>query len=208
MSWLSSFLHPERPYQAAQDQMQQYYGQAQGQMQPFIQQGQQAYGGLSDAMQQLLHPEKLQGDWMQSYETSPQALQMQEQAKQSGLGAASAMGLMGSSPALQAIQQGQSQIGAADRQSYLDSLMDKYKTGIGVGQNIYGAGAQMAGQGAQNAMNMGNIMGGLAGGEAGAGGGMLGQLLGGGLNLGLNYLTGGMGQGGFGRGAWSTAGGN
>jgi hypothetical protein len=208
MSWLSSFMHPERPYQAAQDQMQQYYGQAQGALQPYMDFGTQAGGGLSEAMQNLLHPETLQAEWMKSYETSPQALQMQEQAKQSGLGAASAMGLMGSSPALQAIQQGESQIGARDRQSYLDSLMDKYKTGIGVGQGMFGAGAGAAGQLGQQSMNMGNIMGGLAAGEQAAGGGMLGQLLGGGLNLGLNYLTGGMGQGGFGRGAWSTAGGN
>jgi hypothetical protein len=207
MSWLSSFLHPGRQYRAAQDQMQQYYNQAQGAMQPYMRHGEEAYGGLSEAMKNLMDPQALQAQWMEGYETSPQAQFAQQQAQQHGLDAASAMGLMGSQPALQAIQGGTANIGFQDRDNYLNALMDKYKTGIGLGENIYGAGANMASQSAQNAMNMGNIMGGLAGGAAGAGGGMIGQLLGGGLGLGLDYLTGGMGQGGYGRGAWSTSGG-
>ncbi len=205
MSWLSSFMHPGRAYQAAQDQMQQYYQQAQGQMQPFIQQGQNAGTQLGGAMQQLLDPQALQAKWMESYETSPQARQMQEQAQQSGLNAASSMGLMGSSPAMQALQQGGAQIGAADRQSYLDSLMQKYMAGTGIGQSMYGTGAGMAGQSAQQTQQMGDIMGGLAAGRAGAGGGMIGQGLGALASLGGNYLTGmGMGQA---MRPWSTAGG-
>ena len=206
MSWLSSFLHPGRQYQAAQDQMQQYYNQAQGAMQPYMQHGQEAYSGLSEAMKNLLDPQALQAQWMEGYETSPQAQFAQQQAQQHGLDAASAMGLMGSTPALQAIQGGTTQIGFQDRQNYLQDLMDKYKTGIGLGENIYGTGAGMAGQSAQQAMNMGNIMGGLAGGREAAGGSLLSGLLGGAGRLGLDYLTGGFGQGGYGRGAWSTGG--
>jgi hypothetical protein len=178
MSWLSSFLHPGQPYKDAQGQMDKYYGDAQGALQPYMDFGTQTGGGLSEMFQNLLHPEKLQDEWMKSYETSEQARNMQEQAKQSGLDTASAMGLMGSSPALQAIQQGQSQIGAADRQSYLDALMDKYKTGIGLGENIYGTGASAAGQFGQQGMHMGETSGGLAGGAGQAGGRLFGQGLG------------------------------
>jgi hypothetical protein len=207
MSWLSSFMHPGRPYQAAQDQMQQYYQQAQGQMQPFIQQGQQAGTQLGGAMQQLLDPQALQDKWMQSYETSAQAKNMQDQAQQSGLNAASSMGLMGSSPAMQALQQGSAQIGAQDRQSYLNDLMQKYQLGTGIGQNMYGTGANMAGQSAQQTQQMGENMGAAAFGRQGAGGDMFGNLLSAAGKLGTSWLTGGMGVGGMGRGMWSPTGG-
>lgn len=203
MSWLSNFLNPGRPYQAAEDQMRQYYEQAQGRYQPYIQQGQEAYGGLSAAMDALLNPAKLQAQWAESYETSPQAQQAMAQAREQGLGAASAMGLMGSSAALKGIEGQAGQIASADRQQYLNDLMQKYMAATGIGQNIYGTGASMAGQAGQNAMNMGNIMGGLEAARQQAGSGFLGNLLGTGANLGLNYLTGGFGVGGFGRGAWS-----
>lgn len=206
MSWLSSFMHPGQPYADAQGQMDKYYGQAQQGMQPYMQAGQGVYGQLSPALQKLLDPQALQSEWMQGYETSPQAKLAQEQATQQGLDTASSMGLMGSQPALQAIQGGAANISMQDRDNYLNSLMDKYKTGIGLGENIYSTGAQMAGQSGQNAMNMGNIMGGLAGGQAGAGVSMLSGLIGGAGRLGLDYLTGGFGSGGYGRGAWSTGG--
>jgi hypothetical protein len=208
MSWLSNFLHPGRPYSAAEDQMRDYYNQAQGAYQPYIQQGQAAYGGLSSAMDALLNPEKLQAKWMESYETSPQAQQAMARAREQGLGAASAMGLMGSSAALKGIEGQAGQIASADRQQYLNDLMQKYMAGAGIGQNIYGTGASMTGQYGQNAMNMGNIMGGLEAARQQAGSGLLGNLLGAGANLGLNYLTGGFGVGGFGRGAWSPWGGS
>lgn len=179
MSWLSNFLHPSDPYKGAQEQMQQYYNQAQGAYHPYMQQGQAAYGGLSSAMDALLNPEKLQAKWMESYETSPQARQAMAQAREEGLGAASAMGLMGSSAALKGIEGQAGQIASADRQQYLNDLMQKYMAGAGIGQNIYGAGASMAGQYGQNAMNMGNIMGGLEAARRQAGGGMMGGLLGG-----------------------------
>ena len=39
MSWLSSFLHPEKGYKAAQEQLDKYYQQAQGNLQPYNQNG-------------------------------------------------------------------------------------------------------------------------------------------------------------------------
>lgn len=207
MSWLSDFMHPERPYESAKDTMQQYFNQSQGYYQPLIQHGEDAYGNLSDAMHNLLNPEELTKKWMESYDTSPQALQDIEFAKQSGLDAASSMGLMGSSPALQALQQGEAQIKINDRSKYLDDLIQKYITGANIGQNIYNTGATASGSAATNTINMGQTQGGLDAASSQAKGGMMGKLLGLVGNLGINYLTGGMGTGGFGRGAWSPTGG-
>lgn len=207
MSWLSNVLRPGRPYKKAQDVMQQYYQQGQQQMQPYMQAGMDAYGQLSPALQALMNPEQLQAKWLESYTESPQATLAKQQAEQEGLSAASSMGMLGSTPALQALQAGTTQLGYADRQKYLDDLMNKYQTAIGLGQNIYGTGAQMAGQSASNAMNMGGAMGTLAAGQGMAGGSMLGGLLGGLGRFGMDYLTGGFGQGNYGRGAWSTTGG-
>jgi hypothetical protein len=184
MSWLSSFLHPEKGYQAAQDQLEKYYQQAQQQYQPFIQQGQEAYGGLSEAMKALLDPQALQDKWASGYQESDAAKQLESMAQQQGLGAASSMGLMGSSPALQAIQSGTSGIVAQDRQRYLDDLLNKYQAGIGIGQNIYGTGATAANQFGQNAMNMGHNSAQTAFGAQNAPGDILSKLLQGGLSFG------------------------
>jgi hypothetical protein len=195
MSWLSSFLHPERGYQKGQEQLDKYYQLAQQQFQPLAQQGQEAYVGLSDAMKQLLHPDELQNQWAQGYQESPYAKQLEGMATEHGLNAASSMGLMGSTPALQALQAGTSQISNQDRQQYLNDLMQKYMAGTGIGQNIYGTGANAMGQMGQNAMNMGQNAAQMAYGQQNAPGNMLGSLLGTGAGLFGSYLAGPMGRG-------------
>lgn len=178
MSWLSSWLHPQRGYNAAQEQYDKYYNQAQG--------------PLNEYMKNLMDPQALQDKWMKGYKESEQAKNMEGMAQQHGLDAASSMGLMGSSPALSAIQAGTSQIGANDRQNYLNDLMDKYKTGAGV-----------AGQASQNAMNMGDRSGSMAYGQQNAGGDLFGGIAGGiGKTL-LDFLTGNHGGGGN---SWNTGG--
>lgn len=162
MSWLSSFLHPERGYQAGQEQLDKFYNQAQnfynqGQanLAPYNQQGQSQYANLNNYIQNLMNPQALQDKWASGYKESEAAKNLEDIAQQHGLNAASALGLMGSTPALQAIQQGTSQIGAADREQYLKDLMKKYELGAGLSQGIYGTGASAAGQQSQNAMGMG-----------------------------------------------------
>lgn len=200
MSWLSSFLHPEKGYKDAQKKLEKYFQQAQQYQQPYLQHGEEAYGNLSGAMDALLNPEELYSKWASSYEESPAAKFAEELAQTHGLDAASAMGLLGSSPALQAIQGGKAQIGLEERQNYLNDLMQKYMAGAGIGQNIYGIGANAAGQLGQNAMNMGqnaaqlkygeksskgNLFGNLLGTGAGVVGGALGGPIGGALGAGL-----------------------
>lgn len=212
MSWLSSFLHPERGYDAAQNQLNNYYGQAQGYQQPYAQNGQSAYGGLNTAMGRLLDPAGLQNEWAQGYEMSPQAKQAQELAKQSGLDAMSAQGVMGSTPALNAMQAGETQISLNDRQNYLNDLMNKYQAGIGLGQNIYGTGANAAGQMGRNAINMGENSAQMAYNRTNAQGSLLGNLMGGAASIGASALGGPIGYGlankmGLPMQGWSTYGG-
>lgn len=178
MGMLSSFLHPGRAYDKGAQQLSQYYGEAQANLQPYMQQGQSAYGDLTGAMQNLLDPQQLQSDWASGYEASPYAQMLQEDASQQGLNAASSMGLMGSTPALQAIQRGTSMIGAQDRDNYLNSLMQKYMSGANIAQGIYGQGMGAAGQMAGNAMNQGQGMAEMAYGRQAAPGQMFGNLLG------------------------------
>lgn len=183
MSWLSEFMHPEKPYQAAQNELSQYYNQAQGYQQPIVAHGEGAYGNLNGILQSLMNPQKLQNEWSSGYEESPEAKQMKMMATNNGLDAASSLGLNGSSPALQAIQGGTTQIGLDERRNYLNDLMQKYLSGAGIAQGIYGQGANAASQLGQNAMNMGQNAAELKYGEKGAKGGLFGNLLGTGVSL-------------------------
>src|SRR5690606_28816653 len=193
MGLLSSILHPSRPYRKAAEQSQMYYDQAQSNLAPYQQQGQAAYGDLQGAMQNMLNPEQMYGDWAQGYEKSPYAQMLQQEAMDQGLGAASSMGLMGSSAALNALQRGTSMIGQQDRDNYLNKLLNMYTNGASTAQNIYSQGASASGQMGQNAMNQGNTMDEQTYGIEQAPAQMMGRILGGGLMS--AFPTGSDGQG-------------
>ena len=193
MSWLSSFLHPGKGYEKGQEQLDKYYDQAQGYQQPYNQNGQDQYGNLQSYIDNLMHPEKLQDEWVKNYTESESAKNAEGMAKEHGLDAASSMGLMGSSPALNVIQSGTAQIGLDDRQNYLDNLMQKYMAGAGISQGIYGQGANAAGQMGQNAMTQGQNSAGMAYGKQNAGGNMLSGLIGAGIGAAGSALGGPMG---------------
>jgi len=183
MSWLSNFLHPDRGYKKAQEQLDKYYAQSQGYLEPYNQYGQNAYGSINSAMNSLLNPEELQNKWIEGYAESPAAKQAEALAQEHGLDAASGLGLMGSNTALDAIQSGATQIGLNDRQNYLDNLMQKYLAGVGIGQDIFGKGANSANQMSNNAMNMAQNAAQMAYGRQNAGGDLFSKLLGGGIGL-------------------------
>lgn len=152
MSWLSrltgkdAYKKARREYQNQMQQSQDQFAQSQQLLQPFVNWGMDAGSEYGQAMRKLLNPQALQDEFMSSYEPSEQAKYMSEQAQSGGLDAASSMGIMGSTPALQAIQKGTSNIMADDKQRYLDQLMQKYLAGAGIAGNIYGTGASSAGQ--------------------------------------------------------------
>jgi hypothetical protein len=179
----NSFAHPEKGYQKGQEQLDKYYQQAQGYLQPYNQYGQNAYSGYSGAMNKLLDPTALEAEWINSYNESPSAKNAEAMAQEHGLDAASSMGLMGSNTALNAIQGGTTQIAMDDRQNYLNDLMQKYTLGTNIGGNIYGTGAQSAGAMSNNAMNMGQGSAQLGYGQQNARGDLFGKLLGTGAGL-------------------------
>ncbi len=183
MSWLSSFLHPEDSYKRAQEQLEKYFNQAQQNLQPYNQNGLDAYGGYKGAMDKLLNPAALEDEWSKNYQESDIAKQNEAMASQHGLNAASSMGLLGSQPALSAIQSGTAGIVAKDRQQYLDDLMKKYMTGIGIGQDIYGKGENAANSLSQNSMNMGTNSAQNTFNQNNAQGDLFGKLLGGATGL-------------------------
>lgn len=178
MSWLSSFLHPGKGYEKGQEQLDKYYNQSQGYLNPYNQNGQNQYGNLNDIIKNLMDPTELNKKWTESYTESPQAKQAEAMANEHGANAASSMGLMGSNTALNATQAGTTQIGLDDRQNYLDNLMQKYLAGANLAQGIYGTGANAAGQQSQNANNMGQNSAEMAYGKQNAGGNMLSGLIG------------------------------
>jgi hypothetical protein len=148
-------------YDEARKQAMRGWMQSQGFQMPFLQHGMDQYGDLNTARQSLMNPEELQNKWAEGYETSPYAKRELEQNQQAGLEGASSMGLMGSSGALSNIQQGAGDIVQKDRQQYMNDLMQKYLSGIGLGQNLYGIGAQtganLGQQANQQGVNMANI---------------------------------------------------
>lgn len=178
MNGMSSFLHPERGYEAAGQQLQKYYQDAQGNLQPYNQNGQDQYSRLMDQANQLNDPQALENKWASGYQESPYAQQMTDKATQSGMGAASSMGLMGSSPAISNIQQQAGNIMQSDRQQYMKDLMDKYMASVGIGTNMYNTGANAAGQMSNNSMSMGQGMAGAAYGQQNAPGENFGKAAG------------------------------
>lgn len=209
MNWLSSFMHPEKGYEAGLGELNKYfnqsnnfYDQAKSFQQPFTQIGLSQSGNLSDIINNLLNPEALQSKWTQSYQESPQAIQAEKMAQERGLNAANSMGLGGSNTALNAIQKETSQIGLNDRKNYLDDLMDKYFKGAGFVKDVYGTGANSANalsQGAiaqaLNASNMGSSTADLAYGRENSGGNTLAGLIGPGIGAIGSILGGAIGGG-------------
>jgi hypothetical protein len=193
MSWLSSFLNPGKGYEKGQEQLDKYYGQAQGALQPYNQNGQDQYANLQEMLKNLMDPQALQDKWASGYKESAAAKNAEGIAQEHGLDAASSMGLMGSNTALNAIQRGTSQIGADDKQNYLDQLMEKYKQAVGLSSGIYGQGANAAGIMSNNAMNMGQNSAEMAYGKQNAGGNMLSGLIGAGIGAAGSALGGPMG---------------
>ncbi len=193
MSWLSSFLNPGKGYEKGQEQLDKYFNQAQGALQPYSQNGLDQYANLNDFIKNLMDPQALQDKWASGYQESEAAKNAENLAQQHGVNAASSLGLGGSNTALNAIQSGTSQIGMEDKQNYLDNLMQKYLAGAGLVQGAYGTGANAASGMSNNAMNMGTNSANMAYGKQNAGGSMLEKLLGAGVGLAGSALGGPIG---------------
>lgn len=191
---LDSFMNPDKAYREAEKASRRRYEEAKGFEMPFMNAGKDQLGRLTGAEDRLLNPIDLQNEWAKSYEESPYAHLLKEENMGEGLDAASAMGLMGSSGALENIQRGAGRISSGDRQNFLNGLMQKYLAGIGLGESIYGTGASAANTLAGNAMGQGGTEAGLRYGQAAAPGQLFAKILGAALSAGAGGM-GGAGQG-------------
>ncbi len=201
MGWFDQFkglVDPGSAYRHAGKEIKNGYNQGQGYLDPYNQAGRGQIDRLTGAQDKLMNPGALQDEWAKNYQMSPYAQQMQEQAKAGGMDAASSQGLLGSSTAINAIQQGSSNIMNADRQQYMNDLMEKYKTGLGIGQDMFHQGGSAAGQMSGNAMDFGKQMGSM---EFGKGNAMMNQMMNA-LKIYMATKGGGMG-GGSGGGGYS-----
>ena len=179
---VSSFLNPQKGYEDAMDQIQKYFQQGMKYQQPFLQAGQGQIPILQGQQSKLLNPASLQNEWVKGYETSPYAQDLMKRSADTGNQQAAAMGLGGSSANLENVQRTGSSIMQQDRQQYLNDLMQKYMTGIGIGQNIFNTGASTAHNMGQMASQTGQEMAGGAFGAANAPGNLLERLIGAGIS--------------------------
>lgn len=179
---VSSFLNPQKGYGDAMEQIQKYFQQGMKYQQPFLQAGQNQIGTLTGAENKLLDPAALQSEWSKGYEASPYAQDLMKRSADTGNQEAAAMGLSGSSANLENVQRTGSSIMQQDRQQYLNDLMQKYMTGIGIGQNIFNTGASTAHNMGQMATQTGQEMAGGAFGAANAPGNLLERLIGAGVS--------------------------
>jgi len=191
----SSAFNPQRGYEAAGKEIGKSWNEAKGYLMPYNQAGLDQIPKLVGAENELLDPSKLLEKWMGGYEKSPYATQLQKEAQAQGAEAAAGQGLLGSSAALSNIQNSSTNIMNADRRNYLNDLMQKYLSGIGIGQNLFGTGAQMGANLGQGALHTGENLAQTEFGRLNAPGEMLLKMLGlaGGIYSGN---TGGSGGGG------------
>jgi len=148
-----------KPYDEAMQQYQQWMQQAQGTQQPYLDAGKGAIGDYQKWLQSQQDPSKFINDQMKNYSTSPYAQNLQQQSMNAGQNAASASGLMGSTPLMQQLQQNAGQIASADQNQWLQNVLG-INTQYGQGQNNLMQGGQNAANSLSNLYGqMGNNMG-------------------------------------------------
>ncbi len=187
---LDSFLHPERGYKAAGEEVGKSWEEAKGYLTPYNTAGTNEIPRLQDATGRLLNPEELENQWASGYEESPYAKDELARANEYGLDAASAMGLGGSSAALENTQRTSSSIMNADRRNYLQDLIQKYIAGVQSSQNLFGTGAGVGTALGQGALQTGENRGQIAYNATNAPGNMFSKLLGAGASAVGTYATG------------------
>lgn len=133
------------PFEAGEDQLNQYYNQAQQAQNPFYQMGTGAIPGYQQWVQGMQDPSGWINKQMGNYQQSPWAQYQTQQAMRAAQNMGSASGMTGSTPLMQFAQQQAAGIGSQDMQNWLQNVL-----GI---NTMYGQGMQNQVQGGQNAAN-------------------------------------------------------
>ncbi|MCF1193145.1 hypothetical protein LRR18_16270 [Mangrovimonas sp. AS39] len=135
---------------AGYDKYQEWMKQAAAAQQPYANAGAGAIGDYQDWLKGQKDPSKFINDMMGQYQQSPYNTFLQQQAQNAGINAASASGLTGSTPFMQAQQQNSANIAQQGMNDWLQNVL-----GI---NTQYGQGQKDLMSGGQNAANsLGNI---------------------------------------------------
>lgn len=153
LSGLSGFLsgifgHSGDPYKDASKQYDFYTDKAEKNQNPFIDAGHGAIGDFQDWLKQQKDPSGFINKLMGDYKQSDYAKNLTRQSTNNATNAASAQGLIGSSPLTQQIQQNSSNIASADQNQWLQNVLG-INTNYGKGQESLMSG----GRESANAMN-------------------------------------------------------
>lgn len=145
------------PYEAAQQQYQQYGNKAQEAQNPFYNAGTSAIPQFQDWLKGMQDPSGFINHLMGQYQESPWAKYQQQQGVRNGTNAASASGLIGSSPFAQQLQQNSQNISSQDMNQWLNHVLGintQFGAGqqglIGTGQNAANNLTNLYGQQGQN----------------------------------------------------------
>jgi len=156
------FGNPGKPYDDAMRQYQEWAQKAQNTQQPFLDAGTGAIGDYQKWLQGQQDPSQFINDQMKNYQESPYAKYLQQQSMNAGQNAASASGLMGSTPMMLQMQQNAGNIASADQNQWLQNVLG-INTQYGQGQNNLMNGGQNAANSLTNMYNqMGQNMGNAA----------------------------------------------
>lgn len=176
------FGNSGKPYEDAMKEYQKWAQQGIGAQNPFYNAG---IGGMQNYekwLNGMQDPSKFINGLMGQYQASPYSQFLQQQSMRAGQNAASAGGMMGSTPFAQQLQQNAGNIASGDMNQWLQNVLGvnaQYGAGegnlMGVGQHaadvmsgMYGNMANAMGQGAYgqaagNQQDMWNTIGGIAG---------------------------------------------
>ncbi len=142
------FGDSSKPYDSAMNQYKQWGDKAQQTQQPYQQAGEGAIGDYQKWLQGQQDPSGYINKLMGQYQESPYAKNLQQQSMNAGQNAASASGLMGSTPLMQQLEQNAGNISAQDQNQWLQNVLG-INTQYGQGEN----NLMQGGQGAANKLS-------------------------------------------------------
>lgn len=154
-----------RPYEKAGEAYTPYYEKSKEFQNPFFQAGKTGTNKFQDWLSGMQNPSEFINKLMGGYKESPWAKYKQEQAMRAGTNAASASGLIGSTPYLQQSQENASNIAGEDQNNWLQNVLG-INTQYGAGQeSLMHSGEHAADMLSNIEGNAGNVAGGSAYGE-------------------------------------------
>jgi hypothetical protein len=133
------------PYDAAADKYRQRSKEAQDVERPFYNEGRRSLGDYRGYLDRMKDPEAFINKLMGDYSMSPYAQNLQKQAMRGATNAASASGLVGSTPFMNASAKASGDIASQDQERWLQDV-------LGVNKE-YGSGLQFSIGSGQNSAN-------------------------------------------------------